>query len=134
MGGARPSPPLESFVKKCKQCGSPELVKSRKVCKDCLNAVRKAHYQDNKDWYRNRNYKKEYGITLEEYEAMFSAQGGVCLICLLPERSGKLLAVDHDHATGEVRGLLCNGCNVALGMFLDDPERIERAARYVRGR
>jgi hypothetical protein len=69
---------------------------------------------------RECHLMKEYGITVEEYEKMSIAQNNVCVICS-GDNSGKVLHVDHDHNTGEVRGLLCNGCNTALGMIHDNP-------------
>lgn len=61
-------------------------------------------------------FRTRYGITLDEYEAMLAAQGGRCAIC--GKQAGKRrLSVDHNHATGKVRALLCIGCNVAVGYF-----------------
>ena len=67
--------------------------------------------------WRAAAYKK-FGITVEDYEQMHDSQDGVCKICKLPQ-SGRFknLAVDHDHETGEVRGLLCMTCNRNLGYF-----------------
>lgn len=73
--------------------------------------------------------KKRYGLTREEQAALHEAQHGLCAICDTPMRKS---CVDHDHETGRVRGLLCNPCNRGLGQFGDDPERIERAAAYLR--
>lgn len=78
--------------------------------------------------------KYRYGMPEGEYDAMLARQGGTCAIChVLPEKSGKgVLHIDHDHATGTVRGLLCNRCNSAL-------ERVEiagwheRALAYLEG-
>ncbi len=85
---------------------------------------------------RRRFIRTMYGVTPEWYDAMLAAQGGVCAICGQPEvvlRHGKvkLLAVDHDHATGEARGLLCQGCNQGIGHLGEDLERMEAAARYL---
>lgn len=81
--------------------------------------------------------QQKYGITSEQYDELLASQGGVCAICGQPERSksrnGHLLklAVDHDHETGTVRGLLCDRCNRGLGFFGDDPERLAAAIAYL---
>ena len=80
---------------------------------------------------RNRYLVKTYGITVDEYDALLAAQGGVCAICRCPPREDVSLHLDHDHATGERRGLLCFKCNNALGDFDDDPERLLRAYVYL---
>jgi hypothetical protein len=66
---------------------------------------------------------------------MFEQQGGVCAACGLPEnrmnaRLKGRLHVDHDHVTGQVRGLLCANCNAALGLLRDEPQRIEALLAY----
>jgi hypothetical protein len=74
--------------------------------------------------------QKNYGISLEEYRTLVEKQKGLCLICQkAPE--DKALAVDHCHATGRVRGLLCIPCNVGLGNFKDDPKLLQKAAEYL---
>ena len=79
--------------------------------------------------------KYKYGLSLDQYNQMLTEQGG-CAICGTTEPGGKYgrFHVDHDHKTGEVRGLLCNGCNVGLGHFRDHPERLNKAAEYLGGR
>lgn len=115
-------------------------------------AKNKAWYEANKDerkkkqaaWYeankekanasaRALKLRKQYGITQEDYEAMFVKQDGKCAICLEPLPSDRSAAIDHCHDTGRVRGLLHNPCNAALGIFQDDAETVERALRYLRG-
>lgn len=71
-------------------------------------------------------------LTVEEYAAMFAAQGGRCAICR-GEPGRKPLAIDHCHATHGVRALLCTACNLALGLMRDNPERLRAAADYVEG-
>lgn len=71
-----------------------------------------------------------------DYEQMFVSQEGVCKICQQPERRTRKglqvrLSIDHSHATGKVRGLLCYRCNVALGFLQDDPVRLQRAVEYL---
>lgn len=80
---------------------------------------------------RARHLWKKYGMTLEEYDALLHAQDGVCAICRRPPRDDISLHLDHDHTTGERRGLLCFKCNNALGDFDDDAERLLRAYVYL---
>jgi hypothetical protein len=132
----------------------------RPECKACTAARRKAWYQQNrtreiarvKAWQqanperlkawreKNRNRRLEqlreihlrnkFGLTPQEYDRILEAQGGVCALCERPPTPGISLHVDHDHATGEIRGLLCMRCNNALGLFGEDPDVLKRAARY----
>lgn len=81
---------------------------------------------------RRAELKRLYGITLEQYVEMFTIQGEVCAICKEKCPTKKSLSVDHDHKTGTVRGLLCNRCNRALGMFKDNPVLLIRAAEYIK--
>lgn len=81
-----------------------------------------------------------YGLTVGDYDSMLDRQGGVCAICNRPENrthhlTGKTfsLAVDHDHETGKVRGLLCTRCNKAIGALGDSHESIARAVKYLTG-
>lgn len=78
---------------------------------------------------RNRNLYNKYGITLDEYNLMLLKQNNVCLIC--NKTPGDTMVVDHDHNTGNVRGLLCNLCNRGLGMLGDDLNNIRRAMKYL---
>ena len=66
---------------------------------------------------RKKELKKKYGITLEQYDEMFEAQGGICAICKESDITGKRLSIDHDHETGKVRGLLCGKCNTRIGVL-----------------
>lgn len=82
----------------------------------------------------NRRYrlKKNFDITDAEYERRLAAQSGRCKLCTrTPEDNGRRLAVDHDHDTGHVRGLLCTGCNSALGALGDNAEGLRRALEYL---
>ncbi len=64
---------------------------------------------------RKKALKRKYNLTVEGYEQMLQHQNGVCKICKGLDPSGRRLAVDHCHTTGEIRGLLCPSCNTALG-------------------
>ena len=77
--------------------------------------------------------EKKHGITLDRYNDLFAQQKGKCAICGTHESqlSKKGLAIDHDHETNKVRGLLCGNCNRALGFFKDDIKNLKRAIRYI---
>lgn len=79
----------------------------------------------------DRYYQRKYGITLNEYGQRFLRQKGQCAICQTVPSGGEPLAVDHDHATGAVRGLLCRSCNVGLGFFRDQTVSLARAIVYL---
>jgi len=79
---------------------------------------------------RRRDLRINYGITLEQYEEMNEAQEGRCKICKqVPETMR--LAVDRDHKTGEVRGLLCHRCNLGIGSLRDSIVLLEEAIKYL---
>jgi hypothetical protein len=75
---------------------------------------------------------KVYGVTVEQYEAMYAAQGGRCAVCRKATGKARRLAVDHNHATGEPRGLVCGPCNILIGKLADDPAAFEAIANYLR--
>jgi len=80
--------------------------------------------------------KAEYGITLDEYNDMLQQQDYTCAVCNEPEtiRQGdkvKRLSVDHDHETGKIRSLLCHRCNTALGLILEDKDRLLSLIQYI---
>ena|SRR3990167_9839002 len=81
---------------------------------------------------RNAYLKRTYGISQKIYKAMLKDQAGVCFICHRPPKPGKVLHIDHDHATGRVRGLLCWKCNKQVIGRNRDPEIHTRAATYLR--
>lgn len=74
---------------------------------------------------------RKYGITAEEYARLLEKQHGVCAICKKPEPASGGLCIDHDHATGEVRGLLCHNCNLGVGRFFDSPLLMIAGADYL---
>lgn len=85
-----------------------------------------------------RNLWRNYRMTPECFNRLWAEQDGKCLVCevsLEPRgRTSNAACVDHNHDTGEVRGLLCRGCNHGIGCLKDDPKVLEAAARYLRER
>jgi len=149
------------FFYVCRKSDGTEYLNSR--CIPCVSAAFKEYCHKNpekrkltvrqfkqnnptyfRDWERahpegtrRRDYRKRYGIGVEEYEELFIKQDGKCAICGKPESrtvKGKVtrLAVEHDHETGKVRGLACHACNRMLGFSGDCPERLEAGAAYLR--
>lgn len=98
--------------------------------RDGVNAWRRVNRDRVNAGRRRRRMLWEYGLEPFVYAIVFAAQDARCAICL--ERPDRLV-VDHCHATGTLRGLLCNECNSALGFLGDSPEALERAARYLEG-
>lgn len=81
---------------------------------------------------REKHLQKRYGIAVSEYEKLYAEQGGACAGCgYQPKPGGRRLAVDHDHKTGAVRGLLCWRCNTLLGWAKDSPRTLRRLADYL---
>jgi hypothetical protein len=89
--------------------------------------------------HRSERLQRNYGTTIEDYEKLLAEQGSVCKICGEADRTGKELAVDHDHsccpdrkACGNcIRGLLCSRCNMGLGYFRDSAELLTVATAYL---
>lgn len=122
------------------------LVANHKYCDSNREKIRaqgrkygkanKKRYAENcKKWHkRHPGYylKKAYGISvsLEEHDRILATQGSVCAICK-GTSIGKKLAVDHDHVTGKVRGLLCHRCNLTLGVFNDSTEIFQAMIEYI---
>jgi hypothetical protein len=82
---------------------------------------------------RDQYLRRTFGLGSAEYDELLRAQGGRCRICRRQPRVDSSLHVDHDHETGEVRGLLCFRCNGGLGQFAEDAERLRLAADYLEG-
>ena len=137
-------------MKHCSRCGNAKLLsefyKSSRSkdgyapwCKVCMHSYqRETRLPRNPQEQKRAHLRRTFGITQAEYEAMLIAQNGVCAACGRPEtktdpRNGELmdLAIDHCHTTGKIRALLCGGCNTALGLLQDSPERIEQLLRYI---
>lgn len=97
------------------------------ICKN-----KKEYYQANKRAARDWALKKRFGITLDEYEALLDKQGGCCAICGGgPGAKGKSYAVDHDHPTGKIRGILCSKCNRGLGYAGESLQIFGRIVEYL---
>lgn len=141
--------PARTPGKVCKEAGEDRAHRARPAphpgprCTTCHRAVKKTR----KRAAHETRTRRTYGITPEEYKALYEAQGGRCYGCKRATGTSKALAVDHDHRSarcqGEhppeqgcrkcVRGLLCSTCNRIIGHFRDDPIAFQRLARYLMG-
>ena len=142
-------------MKSCRACkkGEPEVEfnkssrdGSQSLCKGCQSNYSKGwqkqnrdknigycqrYYRENKHKWRERDYKRKYGMTIQEVEALVASQNGRCPICDIPFKSQKLMSLDHDHKTGQLRQVLCSKCNTALGLLNEDVAIFHRAVEYI---
>lgn len=117
----------------------------RSWCKEC-SAIRrqkqrikrkKINPEKEKLKYRKFHLKTNFNLTLDDYDKLFQQQNGICAVCKNPEIAknqfgNKRLAVDHNHLTGKIRGLLCSKCNGGLGNFDDNIDLLLNAIEYLR--
>ena len=103
-------------------------------CKECEHKKNKIYHKENRAKVTERQVithrRKKYGVSEEEYKNMVLSQNNLCAICNNPSNN-KALAIDHNHTTGEVRGLLCHNCNLAIGLFKEDIAIFNRAIAYL---
>lgn len=125
--------------KKCRRCGVAGKYYAKGCCNSCYTKERLARLPESKVRYERQRKDKFlrdlYGITIEDYERMFTEQAGRCAICGTHDfgaKHAKHFPVDHCHTTGRVRGLLCHSCNLGLGQFKDDPARLVSAIEYLK--
>ncbi len=104
-----------------------------------ISIKKKEYHKENKKSAKEYDLKKNFGITLDDYNLMYENQKGLCAICNKPEtvkqnfsEAMKMLAVDHCHKTGKIRALLCSKHNMALGLFMDDIDLLESALNYLK--
>lgn len=99
----------------------------QRLCKLCITAYRKKYDEEHPGHKRDKYLRRTYGISSEDFESMLRDQGNACAIC----GNGGELHVDHCHASGQVRGLLCGSCNRALGLFKDNTGGLRKAIDYL---
>lgn len=138
----------EPSILVCNNCNKQYESRGRKSgkdgkfrCRKCQNDInnarpnskksQKKYYSSDEGKLKRKEWqlKRHYNITLEEYDARLRSQNGVCAIC--KNIGKKKLSVDHDHNTGIVRGLLCDQCNMALGLLGDSTTNLQNALNYL---
>jgi hypothetical protein len=138
-------------MKPCKACTKCKIVKDlnefhvRSVSKDgrtskcslCLNTKALKLRTENPESTRGNNLKQRFDMTIEDYNVIFLKQKGKCAICRNAEtnkdKKGKVkwLSVDHNHDTGDIRGLLCSSCNTGIGLLQDSKKLMKSAIKYL---
>jgi len=133
---------LENYYKR-----NPKKDRTSKICKRCKieKSIEEYYLHSLGKWPEpncipctaivKREYRlmKQYGLTVEKYDELLFLQNGKCAICLLDFSEMKNPPhIDHDHTTGEVRGLLCSKCNPAIGLLQDDYKLCLNAAKYLK--
>ena len=106
--------------------------KQKQDRRDAQRRWRERNPENAKKRNRDSEYRRKYGISLEQYDEMLKAQQGVCGICATSCDTGMNLAVDHCHDTNKVRGLLCKNCNTALGLLKENVENMNKAINYIK--
>jgi len=113
---------------------NPDKVKAHQAKRCPKEACRRSRewYLNNKGRAKDTALKKDYGITLDDWNRMFEAQNGCCAICGQHQSDlSRTLCVDHNHETGKVRGLLCGTCNRSIGLLKDDKDILRSAISYL---
>ena len=129
----------DGYFSACKECSNKayyEADRKRRAIKK-LNKPLKKYKHPGKpgspEYARSSRLFTTYGLTLEDFNKIYTEQKGCCWICGISQLElDKPLSVDHDHLTGKVRGLLCNNHNIALGLFKDNIDLLEKAIEYLK--
>lgn len=129
----------DGLCSRCKTCRNEWSREHHNIYKDIKNEQAKERRikNGNKNYLERRENGKDleyklrylYGLSIEEYNNMLNKQNNKCLICGSKNR----LVVDHNHKTGEVRGLLCGKCNKGLGLLKENPLILVKTIKYIRG-
>lgn len=137
--------------KKCTKCKELKLISEftkrkaskdgyRAMCKCCVRTKLVHKQKTQPDFIRGKNLKARFNLSINDYNKLFLKQRGVCAICKNPEvikdvkGEVKWLSVDHNHDTGDIRGLLCNACNTGLGKLGDSVDILKNAIKYLNER
>lgn len=126
---------LGGFKGTCKECIKQYNAEYRKLNKEHIRDKKKTYYTTKPHIQKSIYLRLKYNLTIEQYESMLIAQDYKCAACSstsVEHNRYKSLCVDHDHATGKVRGLLCHPCNTAIGAAKENVDRLETCAAYLR--
>lgn len=126
---------------RCKECDKnnqtqEQIIKRREISKNFNQKLKLINPEEHKRRHRRSNLKRLYGLSLEQYDELLKQQNGCCWICGTDKPGGNhgnhgYLAVDHNHKTGELRGLLCSQCNLGVGHVRDNVDIVAEMINYL---
>ncbi len=119
---------MDGYMRECKVCSNTRVEKWVSQNPEKRKEIANKHWRNHRDSHRAYARFRKYGLGRDEYAALVEKHQGRCGICQREEK----LTVDHCHATGKIRGLLCGDCNRALGLFRDNDESLLAAAAYIK--
>lgn len=108
-----------------------EVRRKRQMSLEAQKRYRQNNLEKTKQMSREGHIRRKFGLTVEEYESMLNSQNKVCAICKQDCNTGNRLAVDHNHKTGKIRGLLCKNCNTSIGLLKENINVLENAIIYL---
>lgn len=124
-----------SLHRECLQCGTTFEPKRKDKVYCSTQCIDSARYQRNQQKRREDVFKRKYGITFAQRDAMYAEQEGKCKVCethmTWDYRKDNTVHVDHCHTSGEVKGLLCSNCNTAAGLLGENPEITAKLTAYL---
>ena len=128
-------------TKTCSTCGIEQPIANfyhdKRQCKSCLRDHQRRYRAERPDYHHARNLRQRYGICADEYQTILANQNNACPICEveIPDTIGykekRVSVVDHNHETGEVRGILCLKCNLVLGHARENTDILYKAIVYL---
>jgi hypothetical protein len=119
-------------TKVCLSCWPSYRSKQRGKYKKQIKNYNKQYSSSHRDYYKNIDLKRRYGITLDGWNILYNNQLGCCAVCgEYIDKTTTRICVDHDHATGKIRGLLCKNCNLMLGYAKDNILILDQAKEYL---
>lgn len=128
-------------TKTCSRCGEEKPVdnfySNKPACKVCLRAAQRRQRAARPNYHRANNLKQRYGMSLDEYHSIIANQNFACAICqveiseTLEYKGSRSAVVDHNHDTGDVRGILCSMCNKMLGHARESTDILYKAIVYL---
>lgn len=126
---------LGGFKNACKDCIRQYDIEYRKLNKNRIKKKKQEYYTSKPHIQKSIYLRLKYNLTIEQYESMLIAQNYKCAGCgseSVEHDRYKSLCIDHDHATGQIRGLLCHPCNTAIGASKENINRLEGCAEYLK--